>query len=120
IIYVPVYAQGVLGVGATASGLILMPMMLGMIVLGIVSGYLVTLTGRYKELMLLGTVILGVGLWLLARLGVDSTEWQLTGVIAVMGVGLGLASQQYTLVVQNAVPRAQLGVATSALQFFRN
>ncbi|WP_122261834.1 MDR family MFS transporter [Ornithinimicrobium cerasi] len=120
IIYVPVFAQGVLGVGATESGLILMPMMLGLIVVGIVSGYLVTRTGRYKELMLLGTVVLGVGLWMLTRLGVDSSEWELTAAIAVMGTGLGLAMQQYTLVVQNAVPRADLGVATASLQFFRN
>jgi EmrB/QacA subfamily drug resistance transporter len=120
IIYIPVYAQGVLGVDATASGLILMPMMLGMIVVGIVAGYLVTLTGRYKELMLLGTAVIAVGLWMLTRLGVDSTEWQLTAAIAVMGVGLGLSMQQYTLVVQNAVSRADLGVGTAALQFFRN
>lgn len=120
IIYIPVYAQGVLGVDATSSGLILMPMMVGMIVIGIVAGYLVTLTGRYKEFMLLGTVIIGVGLWMLTRLGVGSSEWQLTGAIAVMGVGLGLSMQQYTLVVQNAVSRADLGVGTAALQFFRN
>ncbi|GGK72588.1 MDR family MFS transporter [Ornithinimicrobium pekingense] len=120
IIYVPVYAQGVLGVGATESGLILMPMMLGLIVIGIVSGYLVTLTGRYKELMLLGTVVIAVGLWMLTRLDAGSTEWQLTAAIAVMGTGLGLSMQQYTLVVQNAVSRADLGVGTAALQFFRN
>jgi EmrB/QacA subfamily drug resistance transporter len=120
IIYVPVFAQGVLGVGATESGLILMPMMLGLIVVGIVAGYLVTRTGRYKELMLLGTAVLGVGVWMLSRLGVESSEWELTTAIAVMGTGLGLAMQQYTLVVQNAVPRSSLGVATASLQFFRN
>lgn len=120
IIYVPVFAQGVLGVDATASGLILMPMMLGLIVFGIITGFLITKTGRYKEFMLLGTVVLGVGLWMLTRLGVDSSEWQLTAAIAVMGTGLGMAMQQYTLVVQNAVARADLGVATAALQFFRN
>ncbi|GAA1186242.1 hypothetical protein GCM10009584_30440 [Ornithinimicrobium humiphilum] len=120
IIYIPVFAQGVIGVGATESGIILMPMMVGMIVIGIVAGFLVTKTGRYKELMLLGVAILAVGLWMLTRLGVDSSGWQLTSAIAVMGVGLGLSMQQYTLVVQNAVSRADLGVGTAALQFFRN
>lgn len=120
IIYVPVFAQGVLGVDATASGLILMPMMLGLIVFGIITGFLITKTGRYKEFMLLGTVVLGVGLWMLTRLGVHSSEWHLTAAIAVMGTGLGMAMQQYTLVVQNAVARSDLGVATAALQFFRN
>lgn len=120
IIYVPVFAQGVLGVDATASGLILMPMMLGLIVFGIVTGFLITRTGRYKEFMLLGVAVLTVGLWLLTRLGLHSSEWELTGVIAVMGIGLGMAMQQYTLVVQNAVARSDLGVATATLQFFRN
>ncbi|QDO89335.1 DHA2 family efflux MFS transporter permease subunit [Ornithinimicrobium ciconiae] len=120
IIYVPVFAQGVLGVNATESGLILMPMMLGLIVVGIVAGFLITRTGRYKEIMLLGVVVIALGLWMLTRLGVDSSEWELTAAIAVMGTGLGLAMQQYTLVVQNAVPRSALGVGTAALQFFRN
>lgn len=120
IIYIPIYAQGVLGVGATESGLILMPMMLGMIVLGILSGLVITRTGRYKEIMLLGVLVLTVGLWMLTRLTVDSTQLQMTAGMAVMGVGLGMAMQQYTLVVQNAVSRSDLGVATAALQFFRN
>ncbi|NLG22642.1 MAG: MFS transporter [Actinomycetales bacterium] len=120
IIYVPVFAQGVLGVNATESGLILMPMMLGLIVVGIVAGFMITRTGRYKELMLLGVAVVAIGLWMLTRLGVGSSEWELTAAIAVMGTGLGLAMQQYTLVVQNAVPRSSLGVATAALQFFRN
>ena len=120
IIYVPVFAQGVLGVGATESGLILMPMMLGLIVVGIGAGFLVTRTGRYKEIMLVGIAVMAIGLWMLTRLGADSSEWSLTAAIAVMGTGLGLAMQQYTLVVQNAVSRRDLGVATAALQFFRN
>ena len=58
IIYVPVFAQGVLGVDATASGLILMPMMLGLIVFGILTGFLITKTGRYKEFILFGAAVL--------------------------------------------------------------
>src|SRR5699024_4281818 len=82
IIYVPVFAQVVLGVNATASGLILMPMMLGLIVVGILTGLLITRTGRYKEFMLLGTATVAVGLWMLTRLGVESSEWELTAAIA--------------------------------------
>ena len=120
IIYVPVFAQGVLGVSATESGLILVPMMLGLIVVGIITGFLVTKTGRYKEFMLLGAIVVSVGLWLLTRLDAGSSEWALTAALAVLGAGLGLAMQQYTLVVQNAVGRSDLGVATATLQFFRN
>src|SRR5690606_8446657 len=120
IIYIPIYAQGGIGVGATTSGLVLMPLMLAMIVLGILSGMFITRTGRYKELMLVGVVLVGVGFFMLARLDADTTSLVLTGAMLVLGTGLGLAQQQYTLLVQNAVSRRDLGVATAATQFFRN
>jgi EmrB/QacA subfamily drug resistance transporter len=120
IIYIPVYAQGVLGVDATNSGLILMPLMLGLVVMGILSGLVITRTGRYKGIMLSGVAIMGAGLFLLTRLTWTSTQTQLTVAMVVLGVGLGMAMQQYTLVVQNAVARTDLGVATASTQFFRN
>ncbi|GAA1392072.1 MDR family MFS transporter [Luteococcus peritonei] len=120
IIYIPVFAQGVLGVSATNSGLILMPMNLALIGLGIVGGLLVTRTGRYKELMLAGVALMGVGFWLLTRLGVGSSQGSLTLAMTVFGIGLGLCMQQYTLVVQNNASRRDLGVATASTQFFRN
>ena len=120
IIYIPVYAQGVLGVDATNSGLILMPLMLGLIVMGILSGLVITRTGSYKAIMLTGVVVMGAGLYLLTRLTWTSTQAQLTVAMVVLGLGLGMAMQQYTLVVQNAVDRADLGVATASTQFFRN
>jgi EmrB/QacA subfamily drug resistance transporter len=120
IIYIPVYAQGVLGVDATNSGLILMPLMLGLIVMGILSGLVITRTGRYKGIMLTGVAIMGAGLYLLTRLSATSTQAQLTLAMVVLGVGLGMAMQQYTLVVQNAAARSDLGVATASTQFFRN
>lgn len=120
IFYIPVFAQGVLGVDATNSGLILMPLMLGMIVLGIVAGMLVTRTGRYKELMVIGVVFMGVGYWMLTRLDHTSTSTDLTLAMVMLGIGLGLAMQQYLLVVQNNATRADLGVATAASQFFRS
>lgn len=120
IIYIPIYAQGVLGVDATGSGLILMPLMLAMIVLGILSGMVITRTGRYKELMLVGVVLAGAGFLILSRMDADSTATTLTVAMLLLGMGLGMAQQQYTLLVQNAVGRRDLGVATAATQFFRN
>ena len=120
IIYIPIYAQGVLGVTATGSGFILMPLMLAMIVLGILSGLVITRTGRYKELMLVGVALVGIGYFLLARMDADSTALTLTLAMLLLGTGLGMAQQQYTLLVQNAVSRRDLGVATAATQFFRN
>lgn len=120
IIYIPVYAQGVMGVSASESGLILMPLMLGMILFGILAGFLVTKTGRYKEIIIFGAVLMLAGYALLARLHYQSHPLELTLAMLVFGIGLGCAMQQYTLVVQNAVPRRDLGVATSSVQFFRN
>ncbi|GAA5160582.1 MDR family MFS transporter [Ornithinimicrobium tianjinense] len=120
IIYIPVYAQGVLGVDATNSGLILMPMMVSFVVVGILAGLLVTRTGRYKPFMLAGVVVMGAGLWLLTQLEVDSSQGDMTVAMAVLGLGLGLCMQLYTLVVQNVVGPADMGVATASTQFFRN
>ncbi|WP_298887349.1 MDR family MFS transporter [uncultured Serinicoccus sp.] len=120
IIYIPVFAQGVLGVDATQSGLILMPMMLGLIVMGILTGLLVTKTGHYKPFMLTGVAVMASGVWLLTLLSETSSPWELFGSMAVVGVGLGMAMQQFTLVVQNVVARRDLGVATATTQFSRN
>ncbi len=120
IIYIPVFAQGVIGVNATNSGLILLPLMLGMIVCGILAGQVITRTGHYKGIMLAGVAVMAGGIWLLTRLDHTATEGELTGAMVVVGVGLGLALQQYTLVVQNAAAHHDLGIATASTQFFRN
>lgn len=120
IIYIPVYAQGVLGVNAATSGLITLPLMLGLVVIGLVAGILITRTGRYKELMLVGAVLIGVGTIMLARLTATTPIWELVLGVGVLGIGIGACSQQYTLVVQNAATWRDMGVATAATQFFRN
>ena len=120
IIYIPVYAQGVLGVNATSSGLILMPLMITFVVMGIVTGQVVTRTGRYKEIMLAGIVFMGIGVAFLTRLDHNSTPFQLSASMVVLGIGMGMVSQQYVLVIQNAATRRDLGVATASTQFFRN
>ncbi|WP_338749589.1 MDR family MFS transporter [Janibacter alittae] len=120
IIYIPVYAQGVIGVNATNSGLILMPLMLGFITCGILTGLAITRTGHYRPFMLAGIAIMSGGVFLLTRLDHDATATQLTLAMVVIGIGLGMAMQQYTLVVQNVVTRADMGVATASTQFFRN
>ena len=120
IIYIQVYAQGVVGVSATNSGLILMPLMLGFISCGILTGLLITRTGHYLPFMLSGIAIMALGTLMLTRLDHHATSGQLTLAMVVLGIGLGMAMQQYTLVVQNAVSRSDMGVATSSTQFFRN
>ncbi len=120
IVYTPVFAQGVLGVSATESGLVLIPMNVAVFGMGIVVGNLTTRTGHYKEFAVAGLVIMLGAALLMLRLGTASTIPELTAYSLTFGIGLGMAFQVYTLAVQNAVRRRDLGVATSSLQFFRN
>ena len=120
IIYIPVYAQGVLSVSATQSGAILIPLNVAMIVTSILMGIVITKTGNYKVILILGAMMLLGGYVLLSMLTWQSNLWDLTLAMTVVGMGLGMSMQTYTLVVQNAVDRTELGVATAAVQFFRN
>ncbi|WP_157975728.1 MDR family MFS transporter [Brachybacterium sp. YJGR34] len=120
IIYIPVYAQAVMGVSATNSGAILIPQSVAMIGTSIVVGLLITRTGRYKPFLVLGGVIMALGYWLLASLAYGDSQWHLTLAMIVIGLGLGMSMQVYTLVVQNVVARRELGTATASIQFFRN
>jgi EmrB/QacA subfamily drug resistance transporter len=120
IIYIPVYAQGVMGVSATNSGMILVPQSLAMILTSILVGLLISRTGRYRPFLILGGVVMVAGYLLLANLSYGDSQWHLTLAMIVIGLGLGLSMQVYTLVVQNAVARRELGTATAAIQFFRN
>ncbi|HEX5416727.1 MAG TPA: MFS transporter, partial [Chloroflexota bacterium] len=90
------------------------------IVVSIVSGLLVTRTGRYRVLAVVGQAVLALGMFLLSTIGVDTPRWQLIAYMMLMGVGLGVAMPLYTLIVQNAFPPRELGVVTSATTFFRS
>lgn len=120
LIYVPVYAQGVLRLSATESGLILMPMNVVLFLVGMIVGNLTTRTGHYKEFAVVGGLLQVVGAFLMLRLDGDSSRLELILATGVLGLGYGMAFQIYVLAVQNAVQRRDLGVATSSLQFFRN
>ncbi len=119
VMFLPLFMQLVLGVSATNSGFTLLPLMSGMIVSSFVAGLLVTRTGKYKPLMITGSVILLIGVFLLTMIDLDTTLFSLGWRMVIVGVGLGPAQSQFTLAIQNAVPFARMGVATSASQFFR-
>ena len=120
IIFIPLYFQGVLGLSATSSGSFLTPMMLGLVVASTLSGQALSrLGGHYRTQGLMGLVIMGVGVYLLSRLGVDSSRGQAILSIVVMGFGMGVALPLYVIAVQNAVPYRIMGIATSSVQFFR-
>lgn len=117
--YLPVYLQLVKGVGPTQSGLEMLPMMGGMLVTSIVSGQLISRTGRYKLFPVVGTAVMSLGLFLLSRLTVASSTWMASLDMLLLGLGLGLVMQVLVIAVQNAVDYADLGVATSGATLFR-
>jgi EmrB/QacA subfamily drug resistance transporter len=118
--FLPQYLQLVHGVSATESGLLLLPLLVGLLAMSISSGIYISRTGRYRWFPLAGTIIVTIGLALLSRLGAH-TSLTIVGLdILVFGIGLGLFMQVLTLVVQNAVPMNELGVATSSVTFFRS
>ncbi len=119
ILFIPLFMQGVLGVSATASGSLLTPLMLALIVGSVTSGQLVSRLGRYKLVATLGLALMTVGLFLLSGMRVDTTTATVVRNMIVTGLGLGLTMPIYTLAVQNAVDRRLLGAATAATQFFR-
>jgi EmrB/QacA subfamily drug resistance transporter len=120
IIYVPLFVQRVLGESATSSGTVLTPLMLGLITTSLTAGQIVSRTGRYRPVLLTGPIVTGVGLFLLTRIGVDTTSLAVTRDIVLVGLGIGLLFSTFTVVVQNAVARTEIGVATAATQFFRS
>jgi MFS family permease len=120
IMFVPLYVQGVMGASATASGIVLTPLMLSMMVTSVGSGQVITRTGRYRWALVAGPVIMGAGFLLLASMDVASSRLHATVAMVVTGLGLGLLIQNLSLAVQNGVLSRHLGAATSAAQFFRS
>jgi EmrB/QacA subfamily drug resistance transporter len=119
ITYLPLYLQDVKGHSPTVSGLLITPMMAGLLTTSIASGQLISRFGRYKPFPVAGTAIMAVGLWLLSRLQVH-TSTLVTGLyMLVLGLGLGLVLQVLVLAAQNAVDYKYLGVATSGSTLFR-
>jgi MFS family permease len=118
--FLPQYLQLVHGVSATESGLLLLPLLIGLLVMSISSGRYISRTGRYRWFPLAGTILVTIGLILLSHLGAHTSLAVVGLYILVFGAGLGLFMQVLTLIVQNAVPMRQMGVATSSVTFFRS
>lgn len=119
-VYLPLYLQVVLGLSAAASGTLFVPMVFTMIASSIVSGQVVSRTGRYKALAVVGAALAAAGLGLLAAMDPQAGTTRVLWNLALCGLGFGLAQPIYTLVVQNVAPREQLGAATASAQFFRS
>ncbi|MFF4840441.1 MFS transporter [Streptomyces collinus] len=117
--YLPTFLQMVDGASATESGLLMLPMMAGIVVASIAGGQLISHTGRYKIFPVLGAALAAVGMWLLSRLETGTPRLQYSVWMAVLGAGIGLVMPVLVLAVQNSVRPADLGTATSANNYFR-
>jgi len=117
--YLGYFLQMVDHVSPTVSGLLMLPFVGGMLVSSILSGQIVTKTGRYKIFPILGTVIAGGGLYLLSRMSISSTRVENGIYMAVLGFGIGLVFQILVVAVQNAASVRDLGSATAANNYLR-
>ena len=120
ITYLPLFFQIVRGESPTISGLQLLPLMAGLLIVSIGSGQVISRTGRYRVFPIAGTALMTIGLLLLSRMGIGTSSVEAALFMLVLGMGLGSVMQVLVLVVQNAVPYSELGVATSGATFFRS
>lgn len=117
--FIPTYLQMATGVSASVSGLLLIPMMVGMMLTLIPSMAVITKTGRYRIFPPIGALFMIAGLLWLTQLTAQTPMWVVSAQLFVIGAGLGLIMQVIVLVVQNAVEPNQIGTATSANNYFR-
>lgn len=120
ILYIPLYQQIIRGYSPTKSGLLMLPLVIGLLMASIISGRLTSKLGRYKVFPLFGTLTLSLGLWLFSHLTLTTSELVLGTWMFVIGAGLGSFMQIMTLAIQNSTARSELGTATSAATFFRS
>jgi MFS family permease len=118
--FLPQYLQLVHGVSATQSGLLLLPMLVGILTSSISSGRYISRTGKYRWFPLVGTSLMTIAFVPMTQLHAHTSLVVLGGYLLLLGLGLGLFMQVLTIIVQNAIPSRHMGVGTSAVQFFRS
>ncbi|WP_053662379.1 MDR family MFS transporter [Streptomyces sp. MMG1121] len=117
--YLPSYLQYVDGDSATISGVRTLPMVIGLLIASVFSGNVVSKTGQYRLFPIVGSLVMGVGLYLMSLMGPGTGVVLESLYMFVLGVGIGLSMQVLTIAVQNTVDYADLGTATSGVTFFR-
>ncbi|QGN47031.1 MDR family MFS transporter [Micromonospora sp. WMMD558] len=118
--FLPLYQQTVQGASATNSGLLLLPLMFGMLVVSLLVGRAITRTGRYRAFPIVGGVVMTAGMALLTRLDVHTSKIESSLYMLVFGVGMGFLMQTSMLIAQNSVEQRDLGAASGAATFFRS
>jgi EmrB/QacA subfamily drug resistance transporter len=120
ITYLPAFFQVVRGISPTISGVYLLPLMAGLLLVSISSGQVIARTGKYRFFPIAGTAAMTIGLFLLSLMGTGSSTLQDSLSMLVLGLGLGGVMQVLVIIAQNGVPHRELGVATAGATFFRS
>jgi EmrB/QacA subfamily drug resistance transporter len=120
ITYLPAFFQVVRGISPTISGVYLLPLMAGLLLVSISSGQIISKTGKYRFFPIAGSAVMTLGLFLLSLMGVGSSTLQDSAYMLILGMGIGGVMQVLVIIVQNGVPHSELGVATSGATFFRS
>lgn len=119
LIFLPEYQQIVRGYSATKSGLLLIPLVAGMLVAMIGSGRIISKIGKYRLFPIGGTLVTGFALWLFSHISIATNQIYVSIWMIILGLGVGSYMQVMTLAVQNSADRKDLGTATSTATFFR-
>ncbi len=120
ILYIPLFAQDVLGRSATNSGVILIPMVFTLLIVSLSAGQFISRTGRYKVLAVIGTGLVTAGILSLSTMSVNTTSLHVVARMVLIGAGLGITMPIFNLVVQNAFEHAKLGIATGSVLLSRS
>lgn len=120
IFYAPIFGQIVLGISATNSGTIIMPMTLAMVVSSITTGQIVSRTGKYKIAAVLGLAVAAFGMYILSTMNPVTSQLGMIYRMIITGIGLGIGMPIFNLIVQNSFEHSLIGVATASTQLFRS
>ncbi len=120
ILYIPLFAQIVLGITATNSGTILTPLMFGLIIASVISGQIISKTGKYKYLAVFGMGVATAAIYWISTMSAATTQPELIIRMVVMGIGLGITMPIFNIAVQNAFDHSKLGVVTASTQLSRS
>lgn len=116
---IPLYLQIVQGLSPAQAGMMLLPMTVGVLISTAVAGRLIVRTGRLKPFLIVGTAVMSTALFLFGTVRVDSSLWRIGATAMVLGAGVGLLMQTLTLLVQSSATQTDRGVATAAVNLFR-
>ena len=120
IIFIPLFIQAIQGDTATNSGNALTPMMISVVLASVITGQIISRTGKYRIMGVIGMAVVTLGTFLLYTMNESTPRMTTIAFMIVVGLGMGVTFPIYTLVVQNAFPLSRVGVVSAALQFFRS